>query len=113
MTCRVFFVEDEYMVRKNVQKSVIWADAPFVLTGLACNGEEALAMLEQEQADILVTDIKMPFMDGLALASTVRQRWPAMRIIILSGYDDFSYAQRAIQLGVSEYLIKPFKASVL
>lgn len=113
MECRVLFVEDEFMVRQNVQRSAIWKDTSFVLAGLASNGEDALALMEQTPIDILVTDIKMPFMDGLALAGTVRERWPATRIIILSGYDDFSYAQRAIQLGVNEYLVKPFKASDL
>lgn len=113
MRYNVAFVEDEYMVRANVARSRIWQQDEFCLIGEASNGEDALTLLEAHPVDILLTDIRMPFMDGLELCAAVRERWPAIRIVILSGYSDFSYAQQAIRLGVSEYLIKPFKADDL
>lgn len=113
MKYNVLFVEDEYMVRKNVKSSRVWRQNDFYLAGEASNGEDALKLLETQPIDILLTDIRMPFMDGLDLCAIVRQRWPHIRIVILSGYDDFAYAQRALRLGVHEYLIKPFKVEDL
>ncbi|MCB0152401.1 MAG: response regulator, partial [Caldilineaceae bacterium] len=70
-------------------------------------------MVEAEIPDILITDIKMPFMDGLELSRIVRARLPQTRIVILSGHDEFRYAQQAIQLGVTDYLLKPVGAQEL
>jgi two-component system response regulator YesN len=107
MLYKVFLVEDEIITREGIRDSVDWAGAGFCFCGEAPDGELALPLIEAESPDILITDIKMPFMDGLELCRFVRQRLPQTRIVILSGHDEFRYAQEAIQLGVTEYLLKP------
>ena len=79
----------------------------FEFCGEATDGEMALPLLRTARPDVLITDIKMPFMDGLQLSKIVRERMPWVKIVILSGHDEFEYAQQAIQLGVTEYLLKP------
>ncbi len=104
---KVFLVEDEIVVREGIRKSINWEQYGFIYTGDASDGELALPMIRQIQPDLLITDIKMPFMDGLALIELVRKELPGTKIVIISGYDDFSYAQQAIRTGVEQYLLKP------
>lgn len=80
-------------------------------TVTAINGEEALACLQKEPFDILITDIRMPYMDGLTLAGEALKLYPSIKVVISSGYQDFSYAKTAISLGVEEYLLKPVTPS--
>ena len=107
MTYKVFFVEDEIVTREGIRDNVDWKANGFELCGEATDGEMALPMLHTTRPDVLLTDIKMPFMDGLQLSKIVRERMPWVKIVILSGHDEFEYAQKAIQLGVTEYLLKP------
>ncbi|MEZ4771080.1 MAG: response regulator [Caldilineales bacterium] len=107
MTYTVFFVEDEIVTREGIRDRVDWRANGFELCGEAPDGEIALPLLQTLRPDVLITDIKMPFMDGLELSRIVRERLPATRIIFLSGHDEFEYAQSAIKLGVTEYLLKP------
>lgn len=107
MAYKVFFVEDEIVTREGIRDNVDWAANGFVFCGEATDGEMALPMLRAARPDVLITDIKMPFMDGLQLSKIVRERMPWVKIVILSGHDEFEYAQQAIQLGVTEYLLKP------
>jgi two-component system response regulator YesN len=107
MTYKVFFVEDEIVTREGIRDRVDWRGHGFEFCGEAPDGEIALPLLQTLRPDVLITDIKMPFMDGLALARIVHERMPATKIIILSGHDEFEYAQKAIKLGVTEYLLKP------
>lgn len=109
MSYNVYLVEDEYMLREYVKSNAIWKNGPYVLCGDASNGEDAWQDIQNTPVDILVTDIKMPFMDGLELSRIVRENRPEIKIIILSGYDDFSYAKQALALGVTDYLLKPLK----
>ncbi len=104
---KVFLVEDEIVVREGIRKNIPWEQYGFLYTGDASDGELALPMIRQIQPDLLITDIKMPFMDGLALIELVRKELPRTKIVIVSGYDDFSYAQQAIRMGVEQYLLKP------
>jgi two-component system response regulator YesN len=104
---RVFFVEDEIVTRVGIRDNVDWQGHGFDLCGEAPDGEIALPVLQTMKPDVLITDIKMPFMDGLQLCKVVRERLPKTKIVILSGHDEFEYAQQAIQLGVTEYLLKP------
>lgn len=104
---KVFLVEDEKVVREGIRKNVLWEQYGFQYTGDASDGELALPMIRKIQPDLLITDIKMPFMDGLSLIKLVRKELPRAKIVIISGYDDFSYAQQAIYLGVERYLLKP------
>jgi two-component system response regulator YesN len=107
MTYKVFFVEDEIVTREGIRDNVDWKANNFEFCGEATDGEMALALLRTARPDVLLTDIKMPFMDGLQLSKIVRERMPWVKIVILSGHDEFEYAQQAIQLGVTEYLLKP------
>jgi len=108
---RVFLVEDEIVVREGIRNSIQWESTPYVLAGEAPDGEMALSLIKDIKPDILVTDIKMPFMDGLALSRIVKKIQPWVKIIIISGHDEFQYAKEAISIGVEEYLLKPVSAS--
>lgn len=104
---KVFLVEDEIVVREGIRKNILWEQYGFLYAGDASDGELALPLIRQIKPDLLITDIKMPFMDGLALSELVRRELPKTKIVIISGYDDFSYAQQAIRMGVEQYLLKP------
>ena len=110
---RVFLVDDEIAIREGIRNSFPWQDTDYQLVGEAPDGEIALTMIRDTRPDILITDIRMPFMDGLELCRLVRSQMPWIGIIILSGYDEFEYARQAIQLGVKEYLLKPLTAREL
>lgn len=104
---KVFLVEDEIVVREGIRNNIQWEQYGFFYAGDAPDGELALPLIRQIQPDLLITDIKMPFMDGLALSELVRKELPQTKIVIISGYDDFTYAQQAIRMGVEQYLLKP------
>ncbi len=104
---KVFLVEDEIVVREGIRNNILWEQYGFLYAGDASDGELALPLIRQVQPDLLITDIKMPFMDGLELIRLVRKELPRTKIVIISGYDDFSYAQQAIRMGVEQYLLKP------
>ena len=110
---KVFLVDDEIVVREGVRSSFPWDETEFRLVGEAPDGEIALNMLQDVKPDILITDIRMPFMDGLELCRRVRRSMPWIYIVILSGYDDFAYAREAISLGVKEYLLRPVSGEEL
>ena len=104
---KVFLVEDEYAIREGIKKSVDWEKDGFELVGEAGDGEVAFPKILKSKPDILITDIRMPFMDGLELSKLVKKELPGIRIVVLSGYDDFNYAKEAISIGVEEYILKP------
>lgn len=99
--------EDEPLIRKHLAKKIVEAEPSFTVTATAHNGNAALEIITARQIDLLVTDIKMPVMDGLELIEKVYFSHPFMKIIIVSGYNDFSYAQKALRYGVKEYILKP------
>src|SRR5215212_792816 len=107
MTYKVFLVEDEIVTREGIRDTVDWAAAGYQFCGEAPDGEIALPLIYERRPETVITDIKMPFMDGLQLCRILRDTLPATKIIILSGHDEFKYAQEAIQIGVTEYLLKP------
>ncbi len=113
MPYKAFFVEDEIVTREGIRDNVDWQGHGFEFCGEASDGEIAMPLLQAIQPDLLITDIKMPFMDGLELCKIVRERMPRVKIVILSGHDEFEYAQKAINLGVTEYLLKPVTAQDL
>lgn len=110
---KVFLVEDEYTIREGVKRAIHWEDEGFELVGEASDGEVAYPKIRETQPDILITDIRMPFMDGLQLSALVKKDLPNIRILILSGYDDFKYAHEAISIGVEGYLLKPLSVETL
>ncbi|MFB0921363.1 MAG: helix-turn-helix domain-containing protein [Oscillospiraceae bacterium] len=103
----MFLVEDEIVVREGLRNNIDWEQYGFTYIGDAADGEMALPMIREIKPDVLITDIRMPFMDGLTLSTFVRKELPNTKIAIISGYDDFSYAQQAIHIGVEQYLLKP------
>lgn len=110
---KVFLVEDELVIRRGIKNSIEWEKAGYKFVGEASDGELAYPMIIKEKPDILITDIRMPFMDGLELSKLVRKELPDIKILILSGYDEFEYAKEAIRLGVTEYLLKPISSAKL
>jgi two-component system response regulator YesN len=107
MTYKVFLVEDEIVTREGIRDTVDWGAAGYQFCGEAPDGEIAFPLIRERRPETVITDIKMPFMDGLQLCRILRETLPATKIIILSGHDEFKYAQEAIQIGVTEYLLKP------
>ena len=110
---RIILVDDEEEVRKGIIRKIDWETLGFQVVGDAENGEEALEMIEQLEPDMVMTDIRMPYMDGLTLSAKIRQKYPSIKIIIFSGFDDFEYAQQAIKLNVTEYILKPVNVEEL
>ena len=111
---KVFLVEDESTIRETLRDTVPWESIGYTFAGEAADGEMALPLITDAHPDVLITDIRMPFMDGLSLSKLVLEEFPETKIIILSGYDDFEYARQAIELGVEQYLLKPVtKASLM
>ena len=110
---KVFLVEDEMIMRRGIKNNIPWERQGFEFVGEASDGELAYPMIMKTKPDILITDIKMPFMDGLELSSLVKKELPGTKIIILSGYDEFNYAKQAIAIGVTEYLLKPISSDKL
>ncbi len=110
---KVFLVEDESIVREGLRDNIMWQQYGYRFAGEAGDGEMALPLIRKVKPDLLITDIKMPFMDGLALSRIVSAEFPQMKILIISGYDDFEYARQAIQVGVEQYLLKPVTRSAL
>ncbi|MDR0964425.1 MAG: helix-turn-helix domain-containing protein [Clostridium sp.] len=110
---KIFIVEDELLIRESIRNLVLNLNGPYALCGEAADGEIALSMMQDLMPDILLTDIKMPFLDGFGLIRHVKLMIPWIKIIILSGYDAFESAQKAISLGVDSYLLKPIRQDEL
>ena len=110
---KIFLAEDEVIVRETIKRMIPWENLGFELVGEAADGEMALPLLIRQQPDLLITDIKMPFMDGLTLARLAKKEVPGLKVVILSGYDDFNYAKQAINIGVEDYLLKPITKNAL
>lgn len=112
-TYKYLVAEDERLIRQNLIKKITKLDLPLLLTGEAYNGEEAIQLIEKNCPDIVITDIIMPECDGLELAEYLYKNHPGVKIVILSGYNDFSYAQTAIKFSVKDYLLKPVTPEAL
>lgn len=110
---KVFLVEDEIVVREGIKNSIDWEKNDLIFCGEASDGELAYPMIQKVKPDIVITDIRMPFMDGLELARLLKKEMPWIRIIILSGYEEFEYAKEAINIGITQYLLKPISKAEL
>lgn len=104
---RTLLVDDEVEVRKSILKKIAWEEIGFTVVADAENGQDALEKASNLELDVVLTDIKMPFLDGLSLAEKLREKNPSIQIILFSGFDAFEYAQKAIQLNAVEYILKP------
>lgn len=107
MMYSIFLVDDESIIRNGIKQMINWEEYGFSFSGLAQDGEVALPLIKECKPDIVITDIKMPFMDGLELSKKIKKELPNTMIIILSGFDEFEYAKQALSIGVNEYLLKP------
>ncbi|MCZ1209989.1 response regulator, partial [Enterococcus faecium] len=112
---KVFIIEDEYLIRNNLREqiTVLGSYYPITYVGEAGDGEMALSSIIDLQPDIILTDIQMPFMDGLTFSKEARKLLPWTRLIFISGFDDFDYMKGAIQVQADDYLLKPIKSSEL
>ena len=104
---RVFLVDDDSAIREMLRDTVPWTQCGYEFVGEAGDGEMALPLIRKTRPDVLITEVRMPFMDGLALSKLVLQEFPQMKIVIISGCDDFKCAQQALEIGVERYLLKP------
>ena len=106
---KVVVVEDEEIARKGIIFTINWEALNCMIAGEAANGEEGAAVIRRLSPDIIVTDLKMPRMDGVEMIQMLRCEGNRAKFIILTAYGDFKYAQSAVKLGVSDYLLKPLK----
>lgn len=110
---KVFLVEDEFVVREGIKNNVDWKSHGYDFCGEASDGELAFPMIQKLKPDIVITDIRMPFMDGLALSKLIKKEMPWIEIIILSGFEEFEYAKEGIKIGIAQYLLKPISGEDL
>ncbi len=110
---KAVIVDDESTIVEGLSHMLPWARYGCEVVGTASDGHEALVRIREVRPDVLFTDIQMPTMDGLTLIAALRSEFPQMQVTILSGYPDFEYAQRAIRMGVSNYVLKPSKMAEL
>lgn len=113
MDIKLLIVDDEVQIRKGIEKGIPWKELGISKVQSAPNGVAALEIIRAERTDILITDIRMPGMDGLELARKAKTVQENMHIIILSGFSEFDYAKQAISIGVKDYLLKPIKVREL
>jgi two-component system response regulator YesN len=110
---RVLLADDETDVREGLLQEIRWEEYGFTVAGTAENGLEALELAQRLEPDVVITDIRMPFVDGLELVRRLKNEMPLVKTVILTGYDEFDYARQAVSLSVDEYLLKPFSAGSL
>ena len=107
MVYRILIVDDEIIERTAMEELVNWQSIGAVLAGSARNGKEALHKIDELTPDIVITDIKMPVMDGLELIEKARSSYPDIVFVVLSGYGEFEYTSRAMENGIKHYILKP------
>jgi two-component system response regulator YesN len=108
---KLLIVDDEALVREAIQEGMDWERMGYVCLGACEDGIEALEFVEKERPDVILTDIGMPFMDGIELTQQLSVRYPDIKVIMLTGYDNFEYARQAVKMGVSDYVMKPITAA--
>ncbi len=110
---QLIFVDDESIVREGVKTRVAWGDNGFNLAGVFENGLDAYKFIEENKVDAVISDINMPRMDGLELSRAISENYPEITVILLTGYDEFEYAQNAVKYKVRDFLLKPVTAAEL
>lgn len=109
----VLLVDDEEEVIQVIMKKINWEGLGFSVIGYACNGVKALELVEEYQPDVVITDIKMPYMDGIELSNHIKAEFPMTKLLFFTGFDEFEYAREAIHLEVEEYILKPVNSREL
>ncbi|RCX16030.1 YesN/AraC family two-component response regulator [Anaerobacterium chartisolvens] len=110
---RILIVDDEYLIRNGLRYAISWRDIGFKVASEAASAEEALYKLENIHVDVVIADIKMPGMNGLDLISIIRKRFPHIKTVIISGFDDFSYSVTAMKMEVHDYILKPINKNTV
>ena len=110
---KILLVDDDRLIRRSLATTIPWKRYGYELVGEASNGEEGLSLIDKHKPQIVISDIKMPFMDGLQMASIGKTRYPEIKVILLTGYEDFKFAQEAIKIKAFDYLLKPVESSIL
>jgi len=106
---RVVMVDSSYNARRDIDNKVKWVENDFELVGEASNGEEALALLPHVSPHVVLTEIRMPRMDGITFIENAKKRWPNIKYVIVSNYDNFDYLRQAMKVGAYDYILKPVK----
>lgn len=109
----VLLVDDEEDVIQVIMKKISWEELGFSVIGYANNGVKAFEMVEEFQPDVVMTDIRMPYMDGMELCKMIREEFPATKILLFTGFDEFEYAREAVHLEIEEYVLKPLNSAEL
>ncbi len=107
MYCKVLIIDDEYIMRQGIRHMIEWEKEGYMLVGEAANGEEGLAMIEEYQPDIVLADIVMPVLDGMEFSMIVKKRFPNIKLVMLSSYDNFEYVKKTLLNGACDYVLKP------
>ncbi|MVX63950.1 response regulator [Clostridium chromiireducens] len=110
---KVIIVDDEYLIRNLIKMKIDWKEASMEAVGEAGNAEQALELVDKLNPDIIFTDICMPSMDGIEFSKRVLAKYPHIKIIIVTGYDDFEYARSSVRLGISDFILKPINSAEL
>jgi two-component system response regulator YesN len=110
---KLIYADDEAIMRDNISRMINWRDQGFDLAAICSNGHDLVEVAEREQPDVVILDINMPYIDGIAAAKRIREEVPQAKLAFLTGYDNFSYAQKAIDLNVIKYILKPITATTL
>ena len=113
MILKVALVDDEQIILNGLQSVIDWKSFGCEVVGIAADGRSGLDLVRNMRPDILLTDIRMPNMDGIAMIAALKSEFPRLQVSILTAYRDFEYARKAIGLGVSRYLLKPSKMDEL
>lgn len=110
---KILIVDDEYLIRNLLRMRIDWEQQGMTIIGEASDAEEALDQVELLRPDIVFTDIYMPKMDGIELSGILMERYPNMKIVVVTGHDEFEYARQSVKLGISDFILKPIRASEL
>lgn len=110
---KIILVDDEYIVREGMKKKIEWEELGFILSGTYEDGKKAIEAVEEIKPDVVITDIYMPFVDGIGLADYIYNKYPEIKVIILTGYNSIEYIQKSIKLNVYDYVLKPVTAKEL
>lgn len=113
MLYSIVIIDDDFTIRKGLSKNIRWEDNGLQLKGTASDGEEGLKLIEDTRPDIVISDIRIPFFTGLEITQIAKEKYPDMKVILLTGYDDFKYAQEALRLRAYDYIMKPVDNAVL
>lgn len=110
---KLAIIDDDRIIRRWLTHSVPWAEAGCELSGVASDGEQGLKLIEKARPHIVISDIKMPFMDGVQMAKIAKRQYPETEFILLTGFDDNQYLKKAVDIKVSDYVLKPVDKETL